>query len=366
MKKHLNTLLLLTLSITSLSSFANDKNPLSNKPQSPNGLQMLSSFLIAANGNLADGNRVVFASQYSNAVDGNDAMKMTNPGENFGLYRDNKFLAVEARQPLAAGDTIYYRMGGTVEQIYQLVITPSDLMNANVKGTLIDRYANTRTEISLMDTNRLNLGVNADPDSKSPNRLMIVFSQSATLPIKFAGISAVNEANKSVTINWSVEDEAGIDRYEVERSADGINFSRLNLVTPKYKNVQGGAYNYRDISPLKSANFYRIKSFGADGKVTYSNVAKATIFQVNAGITVYPNPVKGNTVKLQFNQATKGMYRIMVANSIGQVVHRSNLRLNDSNYNHTLNMGNAIIPGNYTVCVFDEEGTVSTQSLIVQ
>ncbi len=366
MKKHLNTLLLLALSVTSLSSFANDKLPSGNRPQSPNGLKMISSFLIAANGNLADGNRVVFASQYSNAVDGYDAMKMTNPGENFGLWRDNKFLAVEARQPLAAGDTIYYRMSGTVNQIYELVITPSDLLDANVKGTLIDRYANTRTEISLTDTNRVSVGVNSDPDSKSPNRLMIVFSQSATLPIKFAGINAVNESNRSIAINWLVEDEAGIVNYEVERSADGVNFSKLNQVAPKYKNLQGGAYNYRDVSPLKSANFYRIKSFGADGKVTYSNIAKATIFQATTGITVYPNPVKGNTVKLQFNQANKGMYRIMVANSIGQVVHRSNLRVNDANYNHTLNMGNAITPGNYTVCVFDEAGTVSTQSLIIQ
>lgn len=366
MKKHLNTLLLLAFSVTSLNSFANHKNLLNNRSQSPNGLDMISSFLIAANGSLADGNRVVFASQYSNAVDRYDAMKMTNPGENFGLWRDNKFLAVEARQPLAAGDTIYYRMSGTVTQIYELVIVPSDLFDANVKGTLIDRYSNKRTEINLLDTNRIKIGINDDPDSKVPNRLMIVFSQSATLPIKFAGINVLNESNRSIAINWMVEDEAGVDRYEVERSADGVNFNKLNNVVAKYRNLQGGSYNYRDISPLRSANFYRIKSFGTDGKISYSNIAKATIFQVSTGVTMYPNPVRGNTIKLQFNQANNGMYQIMVANTMGQVLHRSNVRVNDSNYNHTLNMSNAITPGNYTVCVFDEAGTVSTQTLIVQ
>ncbi len=366
MKKHLHILVCIFFILFSQNSIANDNSPLSKKNQSPNGFQMLSSFLITASGNLADGNRVVFAPQFSNAVDGYDAMKMTNPGENFGLFRDNKLLAVEARQPLKAGDTIYYRMSNTVDQTYQLVIVPGDLDGAPVKGTLIDRYANTRTEISLLDTNRVNIGVTSDPDSKATNRLMLVFSQAGPLPIKFSGINAVNEANKCVSINWTVEDEAGTDHYEVERSSDGVYYKALDAVNTKYKNLQGGIYSYRDLTPLKSVNFYRIKSYGTDGKVFYSNIAKTTLLQITTGVTMYPNPVKGNTIKLQFNQADKGMYRVMIANTMGQVVLKSSINVNEPNYLYNLNMGNAIIPGNYMLSLIDQSGSITTQSLIVQ
>ena len=71
---------------------------------------------------IADGNAVAFDNSFSNKVDGNDALKLMNSGEKFRLIRDGKVLAVEARAPLTATDTIFYNMSNLRQQTYQLKI----------------------------------------------------------------------------------------------------------------------------------------------------------------------------------------------------------------------------------------------------
>ena len=195
---------------------------------------MLSSYLVAANGNLADGNTVVFAPQYSNGVDGSDAIKLTNPGENFGLLRNGSILAVEARQPIAAGDTIFFNMTHLSQQLYKLEIIPQYLTATTVKCELVDRYLNTRVPIVLNDSNHLSFAITADPASSAVNRLIIVFSNQATTTVTppaatfaFTSSSATNNENKTVLVRWLVQNENSIERYEVQRS--GVLATLLRL-----------------------------------------------------------------------------------------------------------------------------------------
>jgi len=154
---------LLCLTVLPYSLFAGS----SRKPQSTDPvIQLISSYMIAANGNMADGNLIVFDAAYSNSVDGYDALKLTNPGENFGLYRENKALAVEKRQPLQGGDTLVYRMSNFATQTYKLLIIPSGLGDVSVVATLFDKFTNTQTSISLTDTSRIPVTLLQTPQVK--------------------------------------------------------------------------------------------------------------------------------------------------------------------------------------------------------
>ncbi|MEI9934431.1 MAG: hypothetical protein WDM71_06170 [Ferruginibacter sp.] len=55
--------------------------------------------LIDSTAKVADGNVIVFDNAYSDSVDGNDALKLFNSGENLGILRSNKTLVIEARKP---------------------------------------------------------------------------------------------------------------------------------------------------------------------------------------------------------------------------------------------------------------------------
>ena len=89
--------------------------------------QMFFASLYNKDGLLADGNAVVFDEDFSNNTDGDDATKMLNSGENFGVKRNNKSLAIEARQPVSRPDTIFYDLHNLKQQDYRLVFTPKNI-----------------------------------------------------------------------------------------------------------------------------------------------------------------------------------------------------------------------------------------------
>ena len=327
---------------------------------------MFSSFLWAANGNIADGNRCVFDAQYSNAVDGYDAVKFMNPGENFGLKRDGQTLAVEARQPLTSGDTLYYRMTNLIPQIYKLTIEPQNIDASGVYCELVDTYLNTRRVVNLSALNTFFVEITSNPASNTQNRLMVVFNAlGSPLPVKFTGISAVKH-NADIAINWTVEDELNIAGYDVERSADGRNFASIASAKPTATLSASATYNKEDVAPLSKENYYRIKATSLNGKVQFSTTVKVATASLKAAMIVYPNPVTGNNVQVKFESVPTGMYRLQIANIFGQVVYKNNLQLTTGDCTKTLSLGSNVVRGNYTLSAIAEDAKIITQQLIVQ
>ena len=67
----------------------------------------LKAKLYNANNTILDGNIVAFDDIFSNDIDGYDAAKLMNPGENFAMTRNSRLLSVEARKHTTATDTIF-------------------------------------------------------------------------------------------------------------------------------------------------------------------------------------------------------------------------------------------------------------------
>lgn len=366
MKPPIALLIVVILCTISTNIFANANDI--HLPQKPvSAIKMLSSYLVTAGGSLADGNRVVFSSEYSNGVDGNDAIKIINSGENFGLVRDFAYLAIEARQPIAAGDTLFYKMTNLINQQYKLIIIPENLGATVIQCGLYDRYLNTQTVISLADTNRLNIEVNADPASKAYNRLSIVFySTSTPLPLRFTDIFALAENEKNIGVNWSVEQELNVDHYEVERSENGVDFNKMSIQLPVFRNNGSNTYHFVDPQPLSMNHFYRIKSVDISGKNVFSKIVKAAIRKLDADWKVYPNPVTGNLLQLQFENFEKGVYKIILTNIMGQIKYVDKVLLSADFFIHSIKLGNNMAKGNYQLTVLDVNGKATVRKIVLQ
>ncbi|MEO6549924.1 MAG: hypothetical protein ABIN94_18115, partial [Ferruginibacter sp.] len=53
------------------------------------------------------------------------------------------------------------------------------------------------------------------------------------LPVKFLGFSVIKKNNDAI-LNWQIENETELtDRYEVERSLNGVDFNNVKTITPK-------------------------------------------------------------------------------------------------------------------------------------
>jgi hypothetical protein len=74
--------------------------------------------------------------------------------------------------------------------------------------------------------------------SYAPDRFYIVFKTYQSLPVKFAGISAWRKNENNISVNWNVENESDVDHYELERSANGMNFESIQQQLPLNNNYE--------------------------------------------------------------------------------------------------------------------------------
>jgi hypothetical protein len=91
-------------------------------------------------------------------------------------------------------------------------------------------------------------------------------------------------------LQWTNFNEGGNLQYEVERSADGRNFSTIASVAARP--VTGNAsYSYTDLMPLANMNYYRLAVISRNGEKEYSSVKVVTNRTSGAAISLFPNPV---------------------------------------------------------------------------
>ena len=344
---------------------ANPFTPAASK-KSFTEIKMLSTFLLAANGNMADGNRVVFDAQYSNSVDMYDAVKMMNPGENFGLLRSGYTLAVEARQPIADGDTLHYRMTNLIPQVYTMRIEVQYLENTAAVAELVDRFTNTRRYISLGSTTSFPVAVTTDPASKASNRFYLVFSaMGGPLPVKFTDTKASQLNSKSIGLQWNVEEELNVDHYEVERKDNDGRFETIGKV--RTNNSGSKLYQYKDNLAAFNTVFYRIRAVDMDGKINYSPIVKVKNTAISYALfTAYPNPLKGTQLNIRMQDAATGSYNVKLVNTFGQPAFNGKIKLTQADQTIPFVIGNKLVAGIYTLQITGENGESYVQQLTVQ
>ncbi len=147
-----------------------------------------------------------------------------------------------------------------------------------------------------------------------PFYLRLNISTAAELPVRiisFTGKSSVS-GNK---LKWKVGEQSGIQQYDIERSSDGIHFTKIGSVIA---NTQSNYdYQFNDAATVSATNFYRLKIVEYD-RASYSQVIRLTNAGKNA-ITLAPNPAK-NKVLLQSNNTKLLNTNARLSNLDGKVI----------------------------------------------
>lgn len=281
--------------------------------------------LLATNGGnpiLMDGVMNVFDEMYSNNVDFDDARKMINSNENFGIFKGNKLLSVEFRQPVTGADTIQYDMTQMRYLDYQLMFVPVNITFSGMLAYIEDSYLGTSTPVSLTDTTVYHFSVVTAPGSYAPNRFRLVFKPTSTLPVDFTSISANVTPQSDVEVIWTVDNELNMEKYELEKSVDGRNFSLIATYDPTAINGGSATYIHHDIKPGVGNWYYRVKGISNNGNIQYSAVARVQINLTLTGVSVHPIPVQNNTIMVHFMNVEPAKYNATLYNESGQIVYR--------------------------------------------
>ncbi len=235
-------------------TFSEDCKEASNRLVNRTSLTSLSrqyfrASLFTINGILADGNAVAFDPVFANVIDKDDAQKINNAGENFGLMRNNHLLSVEARRPVSNRDTLYYQLNNLRKQQYQLKFAVKNMPSATLTAWLVDRYLHTNTQLSLTDSSFIDFVINNDPGSYAHNRFFVTFKKRLVKSLKQIPAGFEYSKNSHQPINDSLKEDlaAGINIYPnpVESKTIQIYFT----------NQEKGAYNCKLVNNLGNIVF---------------------------------------------------------------------------------------------------------------
>ena len=134
----------------------------------------------------------------------------------------------------------------------------------------------------------------------------------APLPIHLISFDGHAE-NGAARLNWKVAEPAA--RFEVLRSADGINFSQVGTV--QVSNLQQ-QYSYLDGGLPAGNNFYRLRSVEKDGNTSLSDVIMVnSTGQITELMTLAPTVVR-SSASLRINAVKDGQLQLVVTDMSGR------------------------------------------------
>jgi hypothetical protein len=110
------------------------------------------------------------------------------------------------------------------------------------------------------------------------------------LPVSLLYFTATLE-NDQVLLQWASASEKNNDYFNVEKSADVLNWEAISRIQGSGNSSSVTNYSLYDPKPVKGINYYRLKQVDRDGATSYSAVEQVIIQAESGVITYYPNPL---------------------------------------------------------------------------
>jgi uncharacterized protein (DUF1501 family) len=132
----------------------------------------------------------------------------------------------------------------------------------------------------------------------------------SVLPVEMLRF-VVEKANQhDVHIEWVTATEQSVERFDIERSTDGLNFHKIEAKKAVGHSHKVSAYDFLDVNlPIEKIQtfYYRLRILEEDGGESFTEVASVLFETKQTGIRaeVYPNPIENNVLHLKL----KGDYQ---------------------------------------------------------
>ncbi len=143
----------------------------------------------------------------------------------------------------------------------------------------------------------------------------VSWEMQSTLPLSFLSFTSQLQ-NSGILLSWTTQGELNNDHFEVERSADGISFSRMVTVNSKGTSTGKQQYSFLDAQPYTGFNYYRLKQIDKDGRVGMSGIIKQVSEAATITLRIINNPVTNGQLKIQLSREAT----VAISNSSGNLV----------------------------------------------
>jgi len=145
----------------------------------------------------------------------------------------------------------------------------------------------------------------------------------ATLPATFLKLNATYR-DKNNVISWTTAKEKEVASYEIQRSTDGVTFTKIGTVPA---NNRGGSnqYEFTDRQPAKGWNYYKIVIVDFDAKRQNSPVLKAFVNTGKLGVRRVLNQPSQVILEMQSDEMQNA--ELQLVSSTGVLIRKESKRI---------------------------------------
>lgn len=183
------------------------------------------------------------------------------------------------------------------------------------------------------------------------------------VPVNLTRFTASTGSGR-VNLLWTTAFESMNDRFEIEKSADGVRFSAIGTVAGAGNSNHAVDYNFVDPAPYASITYYRLKQVDISGSFKYSAIIPVRMNEkLTASLSVSPNPV---TDKLNVNVQSElgGSVIIRIVNAGGAEVYQSIKTVVKGANIFSITSPGILRKGMYTVQVLADNKKLSAQFVV--
>lgn len=160
-------------------------------------------------------------------------------------------------------------------------------------------------------------------ENSGDNRVTFSMRTLSLMPVSLESFTAAQK-NKDVVLNWSVSSGSNPKSFEVERSSNGTNFSRI-LTVGSGNNISVTNFSATDKAPLSGVSYYRLKITDLTGVITYSKTLMINLSAVSSdAVTFYPTIVADGYVTLKSRNSVKNAV-IAISDLSGRIISKQNI-----------------------------------------
>ena len=178
------------------------------------------------------------------------------------------------------------------------------------------------------------------------------------LPVSFLPLTVAKQ-NKTSVLHWATLTEQNNNYFEVQRAADGKNFTAIGRVASRGNSNVKVDYDLVDNNPLPTVNYYRILQVDKNGKLSFSNIVSINFREGTSAFSIYPNPATDN-ITLDFAAIGKQTANCIITNSKGEKVRSFSINT-ENGRNQVLTSLLGLAAGNYNVTIHSNTLNISSR-----
>lgn len=192
------------------------------------------------------------------------------------------------------------------------------------------------------------------PQCSQDATVTLAFATAGTLPVSLVDFKGLYKDEGNVELSWVTNFESNSDRFEIERSFDGLKWEVVGTIKTGDNSTVKKAYEFIDKvgrnTVAKKDIYYRLKQVDKDSRAALSKILIVRVYNTRSlkMVSVSPNPAKNDiAVNVQLNEDS---YIVMkVLNAGGAEVMRKSAKAGAGSNSYLMDGSANLKPGMYVL-----------------